>query len=133
MGIGQEEFVKYFARASKLDESKRGDLTSLEWENKQSLDGVKRLKRRLLGIFGHPFTFGVYTPETIKRLDEIGNILHELNISTSPEKGREIVRSLYGSEIPYSFIGPRKLRFEPMSGSPDSESVRISAHYYGPY
>lgn len=115
-----EKTIKYFARASKKGKNKNAGL------EEQICEGVKRLKRKCLGILGHPFTFG-YSPKTIKTLDEIGGILKKIGVSGSSEEGKEIIKSLDCREVIYGFM--RTLKFECI----DDKKVRISAHYYGEY
>lgn len=89
-------------------------------QEKRCLNGAKRIKRGLLGLCGK---------ESVKNLDEIASVLHNLGATETIEEARKIVplmNELYYGE--YSGITNRipVLRITPEKGS---LNYRVSAHY----
>ena len=87
----KQELGILFAKASKLDK----DIyqTPEDWGSMRQMNGVKRFKRRVLGLCGR---------QSVKSLDEMAQILHQIGIASSEEEGRTIVPTLDGAKLSYT-------------------------------
>lgn len=109
------EIREIFARASKLDESKKDKYSSQEWDQMKVRDGAKRFKRKIMGICG---------TSTVKSLDEVAQTLHELGAVSSIGEGRQIMSPIMRDGLIY-YECYRCFEFSPRKSSEDQEVYRI--------
>lgn len=86
----EKELRELFKRASKIKIT--GYYTPHELEGTQYSDGVRRFKRKVLGLCGD---------ETIKSLEEMAQALYDINAVSSIVEGKKIARQLAGTEPAY--------------------------------
>ncbi len=96
MGLGEIRRIRaLFAKASRIrkNESFKSDERQyIGLENRREDDGIKRFKRRALGLCGR---------KTTKSLDEIAQILVDIGIVSSMQEGKDLVPSLSGLRLEY--------------------------------
>lgn len=111
-----EYYEKRFAEGAKLSSSTEEALHLMEWTAK----GLKTFKRKVLGLCGN---------ESTKSLDELTKILTEMNVLSSAEEGKEFIRGLYGTELPYEYSN--SLGFTKVKNRNGDESCQITKRPYG--
>lgn len=107
MEYASEEINRRFAEGAKAYSERAR--TQEEWTKR----GATLLKRRALGFCGKT---------AVKSLEEMASILFELKITDSLEKGKDMVRELYGRFINYD---GGSLYFENATTPSGKESCRI--------
>ena len=120
-----QQIEDIFAKASRLDESKKGSLTEKEWNQERRLNGAKRFKRKALGLCGS---------SSVKSLEEMARLLYETGVVSSVKEGQELTPTLVGKSITYSdstYILKVELGFEEIKNSKDQRAYRVYtfAHY----
>lgn len=91
---------KFFARASNLKEysqeisGKKEYFTPKRWERHRAQQGIKRFKRKALGLCGE---------DTTKSLDELAELLCTVNIVNSVSEGIKLIPCLGGIGVDYGF------------------------------
>ena len=107
-----------FAKAAKIDPSKKMTLEQLEWDLAE--DGAKRFRRQVLGWF----PFGTKDLS----IDQVAEQLTKAGMVPTVEEGRALVPRLYGVDISF---GLGTLYFEEVLNRAGIEFCRVGAVYYG--
>ncbi len=111
-----KEYRAQFANGARLASAEGVYKTQEEWERK----GLLNLKRRVLGVFGR---------KSVKSIDELANILTEIKVVDSTDRGIKFVRGLYEKEADYGF---GTLEFKKTLDKREQEGCRITRHFNSP-
>lgn len=86
----KKELEELFKKASKI--KKTDYYTPHGLDQMQYFDGVKRFKRKVLGLCGK---------EAVRSLEEMAQALYDINAVSSMEEGKKIAPQLAGTEPAY--------------------------------
>ncbi len=115
----EEEIYRHFARASKINKM---DIEKEKLQELKEFDGVKKFKRKLLGVFG---------TECERSLDDIAKILYDTRIVYSIKEGRDLVPYLAKiGTLRYSSISA--LHLKEVNSNNKEKKYEIISVWYNP-
>ena len=89
-----------------------------EFEARKIRDGVRKFKRRVLGICGS---------QSLKRLEELEVVFQSLNIASKKEEGEQVIKSLLRKKLYYNQYD--YLLIEEVRDQYSDDIFRISKHF----